>query len=101
MSLLVEAVEAVETTVTWDAKKRIPEKYYGVVTFFSDYDLWRWEAIMDDRICPTCSFYERVHYFVIGSKVRLLFPYLEILDENTIKPNAHQHCRCLLHRASW
>jgi hypothetical protein len=82
---VVKAVQAVEAV----------EKF--LETFFSAADVWRYEAISDDKACPRCLYYEQIGAFS-GDMLRQTFPYLETLDENTIAPNVHPNCRCRLHR---
>lgn len=35
-----------------------------------------------------------------GNRIRGFFPYLEILDEDTIKVHEHPNCRCVLVRVA-
>ena len=82
-----------------EAKRRIPDKYRGIYSFFSDWDLWHYEVRMEPTplgniACPECMQYEDTTY--LGSKLRLLFPYLEILTQQEIHPHVHNHCRCRL-----
>ena len=94
MSRLITLIKVVEAAT--DAKHRIPLEYRGKLTFFSDWDLWRYVSKMDQRTCLACL--EHEHGLYQGSHIRLLFPYLEIIDEVTIAPNIHPNCRCLLLR---
>lgn len=93
---VVAVVQAVE-----GAKKRkdFPLRYG--VTFFSKHDTWLYQAIMDDRLCPICDRHDDTAEFN-GLHLRAKFPYLEIIDENTIKVHAHlprdDNCRCVLVR---
>jgi hypothetical protein len=82
-----------------EAKQRIPDKYRGLYTFFSDSDLWRYEVDWDKTAkgngpCQQCLTHEDSTY--IGSKLRLLFPYLEIMTQEYIHPHVHPNCRCRL-----
>jgi len=52
---------------------------------------------MDNRTCPACNEMDRVGKF-IGLHLRRYFPYLEIVDVDTIKANVHPNCRCYLVR---
>jgi hypothetical protein len=79
---IVEAVRAVEKLLE---------------TFFSSNDVWRYTAISDEKACERCLYYEQIGTFN-GDMLRSTFPYLEILDENTIAVNAHPNCRCRLRR---
>ena len=98
---VVQAVRAVQ-----EAQKRIsPEmpKWKGA-TFFSKQDVWLYDARMDSKVCSKCRQYEDIGQF-LGSHIRLIFPYLTILDMNTIggpEPGGdglvHPHCRCRLRR---
>jgi hypothetical protein len=49
--------------------------------------------------CEVCKGHGRNHGGkYTGTHLRATFPYLEILDENTIQVNAHPNCRCALIR---
>lgn len=89
---VVAIVEAVE-----GAKKRKDFPLRPGVTFFSIWDVWLYQSVMDARICPICLGHEETDVFR-GNHLRATFPYLEIIDENTIKVNAHPNCRCYLMR---
>jgi len=87
---VVQAVRAVQ-----EAKKRIPPDIKK--TFFSRFDVWIYNAVLDNKLCLKCLEFEKTpRYF--GDQLRVLFPYLEIVDENTIKANVHPRCRCFLTR---
>lgn len=94
---IVDVVRAVK-----EAKTRI---YIGGVTFFGANDIWLYIEINDQKLCPVCranAGMEGGEYR--GNRIRGFFPYLEILDINTIKVNEHPHCRCImvrLHRINW
>lgn len=98
MSHLIHVIHAV--TASQDARHRIPLEYRDKITFFSDYDLWAYHYVHDDRVCPVCERHGDMSV-IIGSKIRLLFPYLEIVDVNTIRVHEHPHCRCTLTRSEW
>lgn len=84
------AVQAVERR-----KKRVPPD--SKRTFFSKYDLWIYNAVLDNKLCDLCLSYEKTpRYF--GNELITKFPYLVIVDENTINANVHPHCRCTLTR---
>ena len=90
LTSVVNAVRAV------DALKRIPEEY-GAMSFFGFYDIWKYFPIFDKKLCPKCLQNALTVYYV-GTYLRGLFKYLEILDANTIAVNQHPHCRCILTR---
>lgn len=87
---LISVVKAV------DAVTRIPEHRLGV-TFFSEEDVWIFDATLDNRTCVLCRTAEEIREFR-GNNLRVNFPYLEIIDMNTIYPNVHPNCRCVLRR---
>lgn len=66
-------------------------------TFFSEHDIWLYQAVIDSRVCPICTAHEETERFY-GNHLRSTFPYLEIIDVQTIKVNAHPNCRCFLSR---
>ena len=89
MSELIQVVKVVE------AVQRIPPDVK--VTFFSRYDLWMYTAVLDDKLCDDCLEHEKTpRYF--GTELRTKFPYLEIVDANTILAKVHPHCRYTLTR---
>lgn len=84
------------------ARGRKPAGYK--VTFFSERDEWWFDGILDARICPACEEMNWVKNFK-GTHLRREFPYLMIIDPNTIGGPApggrglvHPHCRCRLRR---
>lgn len=92
---IVEAVEA---------KRRIDQPQRPGVTYFSVYDVWLFQAVMDTKVCTLCRHYEIANEWN-GNVLRSEFPYLTILDENTIGgpgPDGdglvHPNCRCRLVR---
>ena len=89
---VVQIVEAVE-----EARKRIPVGQRPGITYFSVYDVWLFQAVQDTKTCSLCNHYETWGE-ITGNMLRHEFPYLEIMDENTIKANIHPHCRCFLVR---
>lgn len=91
MKSVIKVVKAVR-----EAKNRIPAKFN--VTFFSHEDWWIYHAVLDNRTCRICRDYAEGE-ILNGSYLRAAFPYLEIIDENTIKVNLHPNCRCWLERA--
>lgn len=86
-----------------DAIKRISEELKAH-SFFGRYDLWRYEGKYDLKICGKCLDFALNPYY-IGTELRRKdrFPYLVIIDANTIEVRVHPHCRCRLHRVtrSW
>jgi len=67
------------------------------LTYFSLFDHWDLQAQWDERLCVWCKRMEQVGIYN-GDVLRRWFPYLEILDMNTIAANVHPNCRCLLVR---
>jgi len=75
-------------------------------TFFSKKDIWIWQARGD--ACPLCDPLDGTEY--TGAHLRATYPYLIILDENTIGGQGYQgggqagaglrhpNCRCVLVR---
>lgn len=95
---IVEVVRAVE------AKQRIETPQRTGVTYFSENDVRLFDARADTKVCPLCRKYETAHQWR-GNNLRAEFPYLVILDENTIggpEPDGgglvHPNCRCVLKR---
>jgi hypothetical protein len=86
---LVNVVAAIE-----EAKRRI---FIDGVTFFSKNDIWLYIEIGDQKLCNRCRFNAQ-HQPFTGDYLRALFPYLEILDANTIAVNEHPNCRCVMVR---
>jgi len=89
---LVSIVRAVR-----EATKRIPKPQRSGVTYFSMWDTWLFQSVFDARRCDVCDAHEVVDVYY-GDQLRRWFPYLEILDENTIQANVHPNCRCYLVR---
>lgn len=89
-------LEALDVVSVVKATRRKPEGY-EVYTFYSMYDLWLYQAVMDTRVCELCSKYEQSEYWR-GDQLRTEFPYHEIMDENTIHALVHPNCRCYLVR---
>jgi hypothetical protein len=74
------------------------------VTFFSEWDVWLFDARLDSKTCPLCRVADDIGEFS-GNNLRMNFPNLMILDVNTIggpEPDGgglvHPNCRCFLHR---
>lgn len=79
-----------------DATQRIPHELVPHdVTFFSDLDQWSYVALTE--ACESCLEYESGTIYP-GSSLRSLFPYLEVIDIDTIAVNVHPNCQCYLER---
>ena len=98
MKCACEAVRVVE------AIKRIPLDQRPGVTYFSVWDTWLFQARSDTKVCDLCKHYETWGE-IRGDQLRTEFPYLVILDEDTIggsEPDGgglvHPNCRCYLTR---
>jgi len=92
----LEAVQAVEAVRK--AQKRIDrEQYPESTTFFSENDLWEYDAVADTVVCEECRYYEEIGTFN-GDLLRTFFPYMEIVDSDEIEVNVHPNCRCVLKR---
>lgn len=99
---VLSAVEAVER---FEAQKRIDIPTRSGVTFFSGKDIWLYDIREDDVTCEICrNIADQASLMggFNGNTIRALFPFLEIIDENTIKAHSHMprddNCRCLLLR---
>jgi len=91
MSSVIQVIKVIESL------PRIEKPFRFGVTFFSEKDLWRFQAIVDAHTCEQCSRFEE-HGEWHGNHLRLSFPFLEIVDENMIQANIHPNCRCYLVR---
>ena len=93
-----EAV-AIAVAVHEARKRKIPD--WKNITFFGKHDAWRYVEKDDDRLCPICRKHATKPIW-FGDALRYFFPYLEIMDENTIRVRAHMprddNCRCILKR---
>ena len=87
---------AVKLVKIVEAVKRRPEPQRRKVTYFSELDVWLYDATLDNKVCVTCRRHEGKPYR--GNHLRARFPYLEILDVYTIHPHTHPNCRCYLVR---
>jgi hypothetical protein len=67
---------------------------------FSENDFWQYRTVSDDSLCPLCQTYRNLTFQ--GHELLTLFPYLEVVDQNTINVNNHMprdpNCRCRLER---
>lgn len=96
---MMSAVHAVEAIQRIPQSTMFPPRY-RIVTYFSEQDVWLYQAVMDNRVCPICKGHEE-HKGTgrfRGDHLRAKFPYLEIGDINTIQVNVHPNCRCYLTR---
>lgn len=63
--------------------------------------MWHYVEISDSKLCPVCRANARMEGgYYTGNRIRGFFPYLEILDVNTVKVNEHPNCRCVLVRVA-
>ena len=99
---MLSAIEAIK------AVKRIDIPTRSGVTFFSGSDIWLYQLNEIPTTCEECKNYADMASAMgglNGNYIRSLFPYLMILDEDTIggqgeggKGLVHPHCGCLLVR---
>jgi hypothetical protein len=102
-SLAIKAIEAIEAVIAvqeqldWEEIKRIPD-WLRSQTFFGEFDLWLLQTIepADDRICFGCTVLDKIVF--TGLELRSAFPWLEVIDANTIMAKVHPNCRCKLLR---
>jgi len=80
-----------------EAVRRIEQPQRAGVTYFSVHNVWLFQAVMDTKVCTLCRHYETANEWN-GNALRSEFPYLEIVDEGTVKANVHPNCRCYLVR---
>ena len=92
---IVKKVRAVRVV---DSLRRKPETL-RLVSFYGEYDVWRYEPKWDTKLCEECMSYSLKEYFW-GKHLRELFEYHKILDANTIQVLVHPNCRCELHRVT-
>jgi len=105
---VAEAVQAVRKHRQQEATKRIDFPTRSGVTFFSGKDIWLFDPREDNITCDLCRSYADLASAmggINGNMIRALFPYLAILDENTIggmgengRGLVHKWCRCRLRR---
>lgn len=93
---LIEVIEAVRKY-----EQRMAEKTWihhdTELTFFGVNDWWIYGQSESPNMCGQCDFYGNIKFFN-GTDIRGTFPYLNILDDDTIEPWVHPHCGCLLTR---
>lgn len=69
------------------------------LTFFSENDLWQYDAQADDRLCDRCEYYLHLNGGLYqGDEILTLFPYMEVTSDDEIAVNLHPNCRCFLFR---
>lgn len=90
-------LKAIQAVRMFQDKKWIPE-HLKELSYFSQYDLWHYMAVSDERRCELCDVNDGVD--MAGDVLRGKFEYLEIIDENMIYPNVHPNCRCMLIRVA-
>ena len=73
----------------------IPSDLKGLSTFFSEYDVWDY-GITNVNTCKVCE--GNMVGVYQGHELRSLFPYLVVMDEDTIAPHVHPNCACVLNR---
>ena len=78
------------------AMKRIPDDLTGI-PFFGKSDAWAYVAVLDDVLCDECENFQEIGIFN-GNALRSVFPYMLILNEDTIQVSVHPNCRCFLFR---
>lgn len=93
---MLNAIKAVQIVTA--AKQRKPSEY-KTTTFFGRYDFWVYLPIYDEKLCHKCEAHAKTLFFK-GSQLRSTFPWLEIVDENTINVKVHINCRCELLRVT-
>jgi hypothetical protein len=93
---MMQALEAVQVVLAVEkARQRIPEGSHK--TFFGLNDWWQYDKSDSPHMCHQCDFYGDIKFFN-GTDIRTTFPELEIIDDDTINPNVHPNCMCLLTR---
>ena len=89
---LISIVDALDVL---EAFKWIPEAFRGF-TFFGADDRWLYIKSGNPKLCEDCLGYDGEVFY--GDSLRSEFSYLRVIGENTINPNVHPHCECLLIR---
>jgi len=93
---IIHALKAIE--IVEKARHRIPRELASH-SFFGAYDIWRYHAVFDVKLCDQCMAHAKTHFFV-GTQLRTTFEYLEIANADEIDAKVHPHCRCTLHRVT-
>ena len=91
----LQLISTVDTIEVLEAFKRIPEEFREF-TFFGAEDRWLYIKSGNPKLCEDCLGYDGEVFY--GDSLRVEFPYLRIIDENTINPNVHPNCECVLFR---
>lgn len=101
---VVRAVEETDDYITMLERSRIPSDLKGH-SFFGEYDVWFYKARMitgapkvKGATCWRCQVLDQMTF--LGLELRMAFPYLIVIDENTIMAMVHMHCYCILHRVT-
>lgn len=59
--------------------------------------VWRFHAVGDDRTCEDCASLDGETWIVDDvEELTDVFPYGEVVDYKTFKPNIHPNCRCVV-----
>ncbi len=88
---IIQVVKAVQ-----EAKKRIDFPVRPGVTFFSESDVWQFQAVVDTKTCDVCSHLDMQDFR--GNELRTKFPFLDVIDEGMIQAHVHPNCRCFMNR---
>lgn len=96
-SELTELIEVVQAVQEVAEKTWIPANLDTSQTFFGVNDWWMYGKSYHPNMCHQCDFYGDIHFFN-GGDIRLTFPYMEIVDDDTINVNVHPNCSCILTR---
>ena len=101
---ITEIMQVIDAVQTQKAYSIIFETRPGV-TYFSGNDIWLYDPREDDVTCEICrNIADQASLMggFNGNSLRALFPFWEIIDENTIQAHAHMprddNCRCFLNR---
>lgn len=92
---LINLLNVVEVLEVAEASQRKPI-IYGDVTFFGANDEWYYTAYNIGNTCDVCGDMDGETFY--GYDLRSRFPYLVIIDENTIYAKVHPNCACILSR---
>ena len=97
MSAFSSEVAAVVAVLAHEGALKRKAPGFEPITFFGHNDWWVYHAVADTKLCDKCAQFYR-EYMFSGLNLRATFPYLIIVDENTIVANVHPNCRCYLTR---
>ena len=92
----VAAIGAAVVEYLHEATKRIPDDLADI-PFFGREDTWAYVAVLDDALCDECENFQEIGVFY-GDSLRSVFPYMLIINEDTIAVSVHPNCRCFLFR---